>query len=306
MVDGVAHTCGGSHVHKLIIEASINESVPKSVNPNVPYGPEEAVADAVACVRAGAAIIHYHARDAVTGENEWEEGTSTYLRFYRALRAECPDVLVYPTQRGYQLDRAKHLFELAHDPDEGLELATVDVFPTGGLSRDDSSVMVTLLQELRRCNVAFSIGVRTIGHMRHVANYHAQGLLGPVLVLKIFWNDFEIGPVPGMRGLQMYLDSVPDGVRCEWFNTVYDGVPERATLRTTSMLAAATGGHIRTGIGENPALDGRRGADAYTNVDHVEMAVELGLLAGRGIADPIEARTILGLPPRAIGKLAVR
>lgn len=287
----------------LIIEASINESVPKSVNPHVPYGPDEAVADAVACVRAGASIVHYHARDPVTGENEWEAGTATYLRFYRALRAECPDVLVYPTQRGSLPERTTHLFELARDPDEGLELATVDVFPTGGLSRDDSSATAALITELRRHHVAFSIGVRTIGHMRHVANYHAQGLLGPVLVLKIFWNDHEIGPVPGMRGLQMYLDSVPDGVRCEWFNTVYDGRPDRTTLRTTSMLAAAVGGHIRTGIGENPELDGRRGAQAYTNVDHVRMAVDLGLLAGRDIADPATARTILGMPPRAPGRL---
>ena len=100
----------------------------------------------------------------------------------------------------------------------------------------------------------------------------------------------------------MYLDLVPSGVTVQWFNTVYDGAADLATLRRTSMLAAATGGHIRTGIGENPMLDGRRGPQAYTNVDHVEMAVELGHLAGRDIATPDEARAILGMPPRADGK----
>jgi 3-keto-5-aminohexanoate cleavage enzyme len=286
---------------KLIIEASINESARKEDNPNIPYGPEEGARDGIACAKAGAAIIHYHARDQVTGENEWEHGTKTYLECWRLIRQECPDVIVYPTQRGYTLDLVPHLFELARDPDEGLELATVDVFPKGGFSRDDSSVMVELMHELQRHHISYSLGVRDIGHMRHIARYHDMGLVGDTLILKIFWNEISIGPPPNMRGLQMYLDMVPAGVTVQWFNTVYDGAADLSTLRRTSMLAAATGGHIRTGIGENPMLDGRRGPQAYTNVDHVEMAVELGQLAGRGIATPNEAREILGMPPRADG-----
>lgn len=285
-------------MQKLIIEASINESVSKDDNPNIAYGPEEGARDGIACAKAGAAIIHYHARDQITGENQWEHGTETYLECYRLIRRECPDVIVYPTQRGYRLEQVTHLFALASDPDEGLELATVDVFPQGGFTRNESSVMITLLEELRKFNVAYSLGVREIGHMRHIAHYRELGLIGDTLILKIFWNELSIGPTPGMRGLQMFLDEVPQGVSCQWFNTVYDGMPGGTTLRRTSMLAAATGGHIRTGIGENPMLDSRRGAASYTNVEHVEMAVEMGLMAGRGIASPDEARAILGMPPR--------
>lgn len=284
---------------KLIIEASINESVSKADNPNIPYGPEEGARDAIACAKAGAAILHYHARDQQTGENLWEQGADTYRTCYRLIREECPNAIVYPTQRGYTPDKVTHLFELARDPEEGLELATVDVFPTGGFTRDDSSVMVGLMTELRRHHVAYSIGVRDIGHMRHVARYHELGLVGDTLILKIFWNEVSIGPPPGLRGLQMYLDMVPPGVNLVWFNTVYGGSPEHDTLRRTSMLAAATGGHIRTGIGENPMLDGRRGTKGYTNVEQVEMAVELAHLAGREVATPAEARAILGMPPRA-------
>lgn len=286
---------------KLIIEASINESVSKEINPHIPYGPEEGAADAIACAKAGAAIIHYHARDQQTGENLWSEGADTYLQCYRMIREECPDVIVYPTQRGYRLEDVPHVFALARDTEEGLELATVDVFPTGGFTRDDSSTMVTLLRELKRHNVAYSIGVRDIGHMRHIRRYRDLGLIGDTLILKIFWNEVSIGPTPGMRGLLMYLDEVPEGVTCQWFNTVYDGDPSLDTWRRTSMLAAATGGHIRTGIGENPMLDGRGGAKAYTNVDHVKMSVDLAHMAGREVATPDEARRILGMPPRSIG-----
>ena len=183
-------------MQKLIIEASINESARKEDNPNIPYGPEEGARDGIACAKAGAAIIHYHARDQVTGDNEWENGTKTYLECYRLIRQECPDVIVYPTQRGYTLDLVPHLFELARDAEEGLELATVDVFPTGGYTKDDSSVMVALMQKLREHNVAYSLGVRDIGHMRHIARYRDMGLIGDTLILKIFWNERSVGPPP--------------------------------------------------------------------------------------------------------------
>ena len=287
---------------KLIIEASVNESASKEDNPHIPYGPEEGARDGIASAKAGAAIVHYHARDQDSGENLWDRGAEMYLECYRLIREECPDVIVYPTQRSARPEDVPHLFELARDPEEGLELATVDVFPEGGLTGDDSSRVVAHLEELRKHNVAYSIGVRTIGHMRHIARYRELGLLDGTLILKIFWDERSLGPPPGMRGLQMYRDLVPQGVTCQWFNTVYDGIPGEPTLRRTSSLAAATGGHIRTGIGENPLLDGKRGAEAYTNVDHVEMAVQMGQLAGREIATPDEARTILGMPPREIGK----
>lgn len=290
-------------MQKMIIEASINESARKEDNPHVPYGADECARDAIACAKAGAAIIHTHARNPKTGENLWDKGAQEYLETYRLVRKERPDVIVYPTQRGYRLEDTPHVFELAKDPEEGLELATVDIFPEGGVARDNTDVMVTLMRELRKFNVAYSLGVRDVGLMRHIRRYHAMGLIGDTLLLKIFWNEGTTGPTPGMRGLQMYLDEVPAGVTCQWFNTVYDGIPGGDTLRRTSMLAAATGGHIRTGIGENPMLDGKRGASAYTNVDHVEMAVQLAQLAGREVATPDEARTLLGMPPRAIGKL---
>ena len=50
-------------------------------------------------------------------------------------------------------------------------------------------------------------------------------------------------------------------------------------------------------------LDGRGGEQAYTNVDHVRLAVEMAEMAGREIASPDEARAILGMPSRAQGKL---
>ena len=49
-------------MQKMMIEAAINELASKNHNPNVPYGPEEIAKDALACIEAGATIVHFHAR----------------------------------------------------------------------------------------------------------------------------------------------------------------------------------------------------------------------------------------------------
>ena len=64
-------------VRPLVIEAAMNELTDKASNPHVPYGPDEVSVDAAACVEAGAAMLHFHARDAQTGDQLWTS-TETY------------------------------------------------------------------------------------------------------------------------------------------------------------------------------------------------------------------------------------
>jgi 3-keto-5-aminohexanoate cleavage enzyme len=51
----------------LIIEASLNGSANKDLNPNVPYSDDEIVNDAMACMDAGAALIHNHTFESIFG-----------------------------------------------------------------------------------------------------------------------------------------------------------------------------------------------------------------------------------------------
>ena len=53
---------------KVIITAALSGSVTlKEHNPNVPYTPEEFVREAVRAEEAGAAVVHVHFRDPVSG-----------------------------------------------------------------------------------------------------------------------------------------------------------------------------------------------------------------------------------------------
>ena len=79
----------------MIIEAAINGATPKERNPNTPRLPDEIAADALACLDAGAAIVHNHVDVvAVPGEESPPRATS---RVGSRSSTERPDALIYPT-----------------------------------------------------------------------------------------------------------------------------------------------------------------------------------------------------------------
>ena len=87
----------------LMIEAAINESVSKELNPHVPYGLDEVVQAAVECSQAGASIIHFHPRQAITGSQYWTD-TEFYRDAFALIRRET-DAILYPTQQPGGLGR---------------------------------------------------------------------------------------------------------------------------------------------------------------------------------------------------------
>src|SRR5437899_1460535 len=80
---------------KVIIEAAINGvALRKSLNPHVAYDSAEIARDAIASSKAGAAMVHFHVREAETGKFVFEHN-DTYAEVYRRARAES-DVLLWP------------------------------------------------------------------------------------------------------------------------------------------------------------------------------------------------------------------
>lgn len=80
---------------KVIIEAAINGAVAKkTLNPNIAYSPREIADDAIATCEAGAALVHFHARDPQTGKFVFEHG-ELYTEVYRRARARSK-VLFWP------------------------------------------------------------------------------------------------------------------------------------------------------------------------------------------------------------------
>src|SRR5579885_2319403 len=127
----------------VIIEAAINGGTPKSRNPRVPRSVDEIVAEALACIAAGAAIVHNHNDEPVVGTPV--HSAAPYLAAYARIRERHPDAIPYPTMGGGTLggaarvpmaDRYAHVEELAAAGHLRMGLVDPGSVDLGGLDRD--------------------------------------------------------------------------------------------------------------------------------------------------------------------------
>lgn len=288
----------------LIIEASLNGATSKSANPNVPYTDEEIVSDALACMEAGAALIHNHTDEPIfggTGELDYER----YARPWRLLLGKRPDAILTPTmpvgQEGVAVEvRYSHVERMA---EEGLlaqglcdpgtfNLSILDedglFAPTQMLYRNDMHDSRYYVETCRRLSIGLSISIFEPGFLKFILAYYRAGKLPPGGMLKFYFasNDLPFGLPPSIASLEAYLDMLgecdlpwlvssfgDDCVRC--------GIAEAAIRR---------GGHVQVG------LEPYAGDRQPTNVELVKEVVALAKELGRPIATPAQAAEILKLP----------
>jgi uncharacterized protein (DUF849 family) len=103
----------------LIIEVSLNGSANKDLNPNVPYSDDEIVSDAIACMEAGAALVHNHTAEAIFG-GSGKLDAEAYARPWRTLLSKRPEAILTPTmpvgQEGVPVEvRYSHITAMAEE-----------------------------------------------------------------------------------------------------------------------------------------------------------------------------------------------
>ena len=288
----------------LIIEASLNGQTPKSRNPNVPYGDEEIVEQALACMEAGAAMIHNHTEDPVVGGPGWLD-YENYASAWRKLLAVRPDAILTPTMPlavdGVSVEqRFSHITAMAEEGlitqglcDPGsINYAGLD---TEGLFADSTVVYKNdmhdsryYVEACRALNVGLSISIFEAGFIKFIMAYHRAGKLPPGAMLKFYFGseDMCFGLLPTATSLDAYLEMI-EGSDIPWLvssfgdDCVACGIAEAAIKR---------GGHVQVG------LEPYGGPRTPTNVELVEEVVALAKHYDRPLATPEEAAKILNLP----------
>ena len=84
----------------VIIEVALNGGTQKDRNPLVPIKVEELISDALACIDAGAQIIHQHddmGNAGMLGGATPAEMAELSLAVYRPVLKQYPDAILYPT-----------------------------------------------------------------------------------------------------------------------------------------------------------------------------------------------------------------
>jgi len=277
--------------HGLVaIEAGLNETADKERNANVPYGPAEVAAAAVAAADAGAAVVHFHAR-ATDGSQEWA-GHETYRAAMSAMADTGSEVLSYPSYLNGDLS---HVWALVADPPRGpgLRFAPFDVVQhvrrvqwnhesgriegmtaLGGDHADAADPPP--LRRFRAEGLVPSIGVFELGELRWAVLAARSGLLDTPLCLKLFLIDTWVrGPSADVAGLDAYLSQIPSDVDAEVTIVPYEMVDAD---RCWALVDAALerGLNVRVGIGDNPsAFRGMTSAGLVTEA--VERAAAHGL-----------------------------
>ena len=293
-------------MEKLIIQVRVNEGQMRSSNPHVPYSPEEIAETVVECWRAGASVVHWHAREPESGKPSSDP--TLYVEAARLIKREC-DIILFPTLGANMLptvkERTAHISKMAKDPATRPDCVPADMLTTNmdfydserrqfiG-SRDRIYLNTTaMLQEL--CESMAAIGVRpvamiwNISSIRLTRTFIEMGLFTEPLMCEFttFGDGFEaFGHPATIQGLQALVDFIPEGADWRWMVSTIGANPFPIYA-----YAIAKGGHVAVGLGDHPYPE----FGHPTNAGLVERVVQLAGSMGREIASAAETRRLFEL-----------
>ncbi len=273
---------------KLIISAAlVGAGTTREQAPSLPLTSDEIAAEVVAVAKAGAAIVHLHARDE-QGLNTMvtERFVEIYEKSTAACRAAGVDIIFNLTSSG---GKFPYEMRLAHLKKLKPEMCSYD---PGSMNWGNSYVFLNAPDFLRQLSE-----VTLANDIKPELEIFDGGMLYTCLdYIKLGWLQtpchfqFVLGVAGGLPGtvdsLSFLLDKLPPG--STWSIT---GIGKSHMPMMLAGLAAGCDG-LRVGLEDNVLLG--KGVPA-TNVALVERAVKLSRLAGREIASPQEAREMLGL-----------
>lgn len=283
----------------VIIEAAINGATPKARNPHVPVTPDEIAADALACVGAGAAIIHNHIDQ---GNLTGPDAAKRYLEAWRPALTARPDALFYPT---VNFKRGGHDYEhIAPLAESGLMRMSlcdpgsvnfgkiVDGIPLG--DRVYTNTFDDVAHQLELCHrygLGPSIAIYEPGFLRTVIAYYDAGLLPRGSLVKLYLAApsattavYGLPPIP--ESVSAYMAMIGERA-LPWAVSVPGGDVVASGM---AALALELGGHLHLG------LEFYGGSRQPTNVELISEAVALIRHHGHEAATPAQAASILDLP----------
>ena len=271
----------------LIICAAVTGGAPaKSKTPHHPVTPQAVADEMLACWRAGAAMIHIHAR---RDDGSTIMDVGAYRNIIDRVLAKGCDAIIN-VSAGDDGGKADHKMRWSI-ADCGVEMVSLDVGPINIGTRvyNNSPAylekMAALMKERR---IKPEIELFDAGHMQSVNELIDKGLLAAPHYIQ-----FVLGVPGGLpadpRFLPLLIDHLPKG--SEWAISAQTSDPEM--YLKLSMSAFIYSGHVRCGMEDYIYL--RPGELARSNAECVTQWVDTARIWGRPVATPAVARKLLGL-----------
>jgi uncharacterized protein (DUF849 family) len=270
----------------------------------VPVTPEQIAADCVAAAKAGAAVVHIHVRNPITGAGARQP--DLYAEVVERVRASGTDVVLNLTAgMGGDLtlgsveqplpvsevgtDMAGATERLEHVRRLMPEICTLDCgsmnFGEGDyIMTNSTSMLKAMARQIQELGVRPEIEAFDTGHLWQAKSLVNEGLIDDPVMIQLCMG-VPWGAPPDVNTLMAMVNNVPDSWTWSAFSI------GRKQLEYVA-LAAIAGGNVRVGLEDNLYLG--RGKLA-TNAELVTRAVEILESIGYGIKGPDEVRAQLKL-----------
>ena len=275
-------------------------------HPDIPVTPEQIAASAIDAAKAGAAIVHCHVRDPVTGKGCRD--VALYREVVARIRDSDVDVVINltagmggdlvigpdeaPTAFGQDTDLVGALERLPHVEELLPEICSLDC---GSLNFGDGSLVYVSTpdmlrrgaQRIRELGVRPELEIFDTGHLSFALRMLSEGLLDDPPLFQLCYG-IPWGAPADVGVFKACVDMLPPGTNWTAF----------AISRNQMAFAAQAvmlGGHVRVGLEDNLYLS--RGVFA-SNAQLVERARNIVESLGARVLAPDEARDKFGLVKR--------
>jgi 3-keto-5-aminohexanoate cleavage enzyme len=280
---------------KVIVTCALTGGIHgKEANQNLPEQPDEIVAQGVAAWRAGAAILHVHARNP-DGSNTMSP--AIYGELHQRLCAETDAIVQLTTGGSPTLPVIERLNTVLIAPEMcSLNMGMLNFFIRGQqvFFSNHRSDIVRFAEEMRARGVKPELEAYNEAMLEEAEYLISTGLLEPPYLVNCVLHTPTQGGLRGTpRNLMGMLDRMPPK------SLVNVSSMGRTQLPITTM-ALALGLNVRVGMEDNVYY--RRGELVENNARLVERTVRIARELEREIASPAEARAALGLRGRAPGE----
>jgi uncharacterized protein (DUF849 family) len=298
--------------NKVIITCAVTGSIhTPSMSPHLPITPDEIAEAAIGAAKAGAAVVHLHAREPKDGRPT--QDPKMFMQFLPKIKA-ASDVVINLTTGGAPTmsieDRLQPALQLKPEVASlnmgSMNFGLYEMIPRVKewkyewekpyLAASDERIfkntfkdIAHILQSCSENNTRFEIECYDIGHLYTAAHFLERGLVKPPLFIQsVFGIRGGIGPHPeDVLHMRRTADRL-FGDQYQW--SVLGGGRNQMYIATQS---AVMGGNVRVGLEDSLWLG--KGQLAKTNADQVSKIRRILEELGLEVATPEDARRILKL-----------
>ena len=300
------------HRGKVIITCAVTGSIhTPSMSENLPVTAEEIAAAAIGAAEAGAAVLHLHARDPITGRPL--QTVAGYEPFLKEIKRRTDAVINITTGAGHGMTLEQRLEPARFFAPEvaSLNMGSMNfgLFPMlnrykefkhawerpyleGSRDRIFKNTFADIEHILTSCaenGTRFEVECYDIGHLYTLAHFAERGVIKPpFFVQSVFGILGGIGPHPeDVAHMKRTADRL-FGNQYHW--SVLGAGRNQLPI---AAMAAAMGGNVRVGLEDSLWIGAGRLAES--NAQQVRAARQIIEGLGLEMASPAEARDILAL-----------